>query len=91
MSSDIEQTGRIWITNLGSLDKFNEFIVSKGFTIKSLYGGVSPTYEAIFVPVFTIEKKIHFQLHCLTTPHTEGEIEKYISNSLKQLENALNN
>ena len=91
MSSDIEQTGRIWITNLGSLDKFNEFIVSKGFTIKSLYGGVSPTYEAIFVPVFTIDKKIHFQLHCLTPPHTEEEIEKYITNSLKQLDNALNN
>jgi len=91
MSLDTEQTSRIWITNLGALDKFNEIIASKGFTIKSLYGGVSPTYEAIFVPVFTIEKKIHFQLHCLTPPHTEEEIEKYIANSLKQLDNALIN
>lgn len=91
MSLDIEQSSRIWITNLGSLDKFNEFIASKGFTIINLYGGVTPTYEAIFVPVFTIDKKIHFQLHCLTPPHTEEEIEKYITNSLKQLDNALNN
>ncbi len=91
MSLDTEQSSRIWITNLGSLDKFNEFIASKGFIIKNLYGGVTPTYEAIFVPVFTIDKKIHFQLHCLTPPHTEEEIEKYISNSLKQLESALNN
>jgi hypothetical protein len=91
MSLETEQTSSIWITNLGSLDKFNEFIESKGFTIKMLYGGVSPTYEAIFVPVFTIDKKIHFQLHCLTPPHTEEEIEKYINNSLKQLSKALNN
>ncbi|MFX1406707.1 MAG: condensation domain-containing protein [Promethearchaeota archaeon] len=91
MSLETEQSNRIWITNLGSLDKFNEFIASKGFTIKMLYGGVSPTYEAIFVPVFTIDKKIHFQLHCLTPPHTEEEIEKYINNSLKQLSKAINN
>ncbi|MFX0075926.1 MAG: hypothetical protein ACFE96_10820, partial [Candidatus Hermodarchaeota archaeon] len=91
MSLETEQTNRIWITNLGSLDKFNEFIASKGFTIKMLYGGVTPTYEALFVPVFTIDKKIHFQLHCLTPPHTEEEIDKYITNSLRQLEKALNN
>ncbi|MFX1447672.1 MAG: condensation domain-containing protein [Promethearchaeota archaeon] len=90
MSLETEHTNRIWITNLGSLDKFNEFIESKGFTIKMLYGGVSPTYEAIFVPVFTIDKKIHFQLHCLTPPHTEEEIENYINNSLRQLSRALN-
>jgi hypothetical protein len=91
MSLDTGQTRRIWITNLGSLDKFNDFIASKGFTIKMLYGGVSPTYEAIFIPVFTIDKKIHFQLHCLSPPHNEEEIEKYIKNSLKQLKKALNN
>ncbi|MFX1242764.1 MAG: hypothetical protein ACFFA7_16075, partial [Promethearchaeota archaeon] len=91
MSLETEHSNRIWITNLGSLDKFNEFIASKGFTIKMLYGGVSPTYEAIFVPVFTIDKKIHFQLHCLTPPHTEEEIEKYINNSIKQLSKAINN
>ena len=91
MSLETEHTHRIWITNLGSLDKFNEFIASKGFTIKMLYGGVSPTYEAIFVPIFTIDKKIHFQLHCLTPPHTEEEIKKYINNSLRELSKALNN
>ncbi|MFX1432900.1 MAG: condensation domain-containing protein [Promethearchaeota archaeon] len=91
MSLETEHTRRIWITNLGSLDKFNEFIASKGFTIKMLYGGVSPTYEAIFVPIFTIDKKIHFQLHCLTPPHTEEEIKKYINNSLGELSKALNN
>jgi hypothetical protein len=85
MSLNTEQTNRIWITNLGSLDKLNEFIASEGFIIKMLYGGVSPTYEAVFIPVFTIDNKIHFQLHCLSPPNTEEEIEKYISNSLKQL------
>ena len=91
MSLDTAESNRIWITNLGSLDKFNELIASKGFIIKNLYGGVSPTTGAIFVPVFTIDKKIHFQLHCLTPPHTEEKIEKYINNSLTQLEIALNN
>jgi len=85
MSLDTEQTNRIWITNLGSLDKLNEFIASEGFIIKMLYGGVSPTYEALFIPVFTIDNKIHFQLHCLSPPNSEEEIEKYVNNSLKQL------
>lgn len=90
MSLDTPESNRIWITNLGSLDKFNELIASKGFIIKNLYGGVSPTTGAILVPVFTIDKKIHFQLHCVTPPHTEEKIEKYINNSLTQLEKALN-
>jgi len=89
MSLETEQSNRMWITNLGSLDKFNEIIASKGIIIKKLYGGVSPTYEAIFIPVFTIDKKIHFQLHCLTPPHTEEEIEEYINNSLEQLSKAI--
>ena len=90
MLLDSAQSNRIWITNLGSLDKFNKLIASKGFTITYLYGGVSPTYGAVFVPIFTIDKKIHFQLHCLTPPHTEEKIEEYIKKSLIQLENALN-
>jgi hypothetical protein len=90
ISLSSEERDSIYITNLGSLDKFNEMIASKRFTIKMLYGGVSPTHEGINVLVFTIDKKIHFQLYCLSPPHTEEEIEKYITSSLKNLSNAIN-
>jgi hypothetical protein len=90
MSLATEQSKSVYITNLGSLDKFNEMIASKGFTIKMQYGGVSPPYEAMVIPVFTIDKKIHFQLHCLTPPYTDEEIENYIRKSLKQLSEAIN-
>ncbi|MFX0057501.1 MAG: condensation domain-containing protein [Candidatus Hodarchaeota archaeon] len=78
------------ITNLGSLDKFNLFFTSKGFKIKNLYGGVSGTYDALVVAVFTIENKIHFHFHYYKPPHTDDEIDRYIDNSNKQLDNALN-
>jgi len=91
MSLDIYLDNSIWITNIGSLDKFNIYIASKGFNVKNMYGGVSVTYDAMFVVVFTLDNKIHFQLHCYKPPHTEVEIEKYINNAMKQLDNALYN
>ena len=90
ISLSSEERKSIYITNLGSLDKFNEMIASKDFTIKMLYGGVTPTHEGINVLVFTIDKKIHFQLQCLSPPHTEEEIKKYTTSSLKQLSKAIN-
>jgi NRPS condensation-like uncharacterized protein len=77
------------ITNLGSLDKFNSYFASKGFKIKNLYGGVSGTYDALVVAVFTIENKIHFHFHYYKPPHTDVEIDRYIDNANKQLDNAL--
>jgi len=91
MSLEIPQESRIWITNLGSLDKFNVYIASKGFIVKNLYGGVSVTYDAVFVAIFTLENKIHFQLFCYKPPHTEEKVERYLNNVMKQLDNALNN
>jgi len=91
MSLDISQESSIWITNLGSLDKFNVYIASKGFIVENLYGGVSVTYDAVFVAVFTLENKIHFQLYCYKPPHTEEKVERYVNNVIKQLDNALNN
>jgi len=90
MSLEISQENRIWITNLGSLDKFNVYIASKGFIVENLYGGVSVTYDAVFVAVFTLENKIHFQLFCYNPPHTEEKVERYVNNVIKQLDNALN-
>ena len=79
------------ITNLGSLDKFNLFFASKGFKIKNLYGGVSGSYDALVVAVFTIENKIHFHFHYYKPPHTEVEIDRYIDNANRQLDSILNN
>lgn len=87
---DISQERSIWITNLGSIDKFNVYIASKDFIVENLYGGVSVTYDAVFVAVFTLENKIHFQLFCYKPPHTEEKVERYINNVIKQLDNALN-
>jgi len=38
----------VWLTNLGSLDNFNNYFASEGFNVKNVYGGASTTYEAMF-------------------------------------------
>jgi len=78
------------ITNLGSLDKFNILLRSNKFTVEHIYGGVSPgILNAIVVAIFTIEKRIHFHFHYYKPPHTEEEVENYVSNAMKQLDSAL--
>ncbi|MFW9879705.1 MAG: condensation domain-containing protein [Candidatus Thorarchaeota archaeon] len=77
------------ITNLGSLDRFNIVLASKNYIIENLYGGVSGTFDALVLTIFTIEQKIHFHFHYFSPPHTKEEIEKYVSNALNKLEEAL--
>ncbi|MHA1915364.1 MAG: condensation domain-containing protein [Promethearchaeota archaeon] len=81
----------VWLTNLGSLDKFNNYIASKGFNVKNVYGGASATYEAMFFAVVTLNNKLYFQLYCYKPPYNEKEIENYVKNALRQLNAALNN
>ena len=80
-----------WITNLGSLDILNVFFASKGYYLENLYGGVAATSNTLIVAVFTIERKIHFHIQYYNPPYPEEEIEKYVKNAIKQLDNALNN
>jgi NRPS condensation-like uncharacterized protein len=77
------------VTNLGSLDKFNIILASKNFIIENLYGGVSGTFDALVITIFTIEKKIHFHFHYYNPPHTKEEIANYVSNAMSKLEKAL--
>jgi hypothetical protein len=77
------------VTNLGSLDRFNIILASKNYIIKNLYGGVSGTFDALVVTIFTIEQRIHFHFHYFTPPHSKEEIEKYVSNAMNKLKEAL--
>lgn len=77
------------VTNLGSLERFNIVLASKNYIIENFYGGVSVTFDALVVTIFTIEQKIHFHFHYYTPPHTKEEIEKYVSNAMNKLEEAL--
>lgn len=78
------------VTNLGSLDRFNILLASKNFVIENFYGGVSGTFDALVITIFTIEKKIHFHFHYYKPPHTTDEIENYVSKAMNRLEEALN-
>ncbi|MFX1593111.1 MAG: condensation domain-containing protein [Promethearchaeota archaeon] len=77
------------VTNLGSLDKFNIVLASKNFVIENLYGGVSGTFDALVVTIFTIKKKIHFHFHYFKPPHSKEEIVNYVSNAMNKLEKAM--
>ncbi len=77
------------VTNLGSLDRFNIILASKNFVIENLYGGVSGTFDALVVTIFTIEKKIHFHFHYYKPPHSKEEIANYVANAMNKLEKAL--
>ncbi|MFW9818257.1 MAG: condensation domain-containing protein [Candidatus Thorarchaeota archaeon] len=77
------------VTNLGSLDRFNIVLASKNFIIENLYGGVSGTFDALVITIFTIEKKIHFHFHYYKPPHSKEEIVNFVSNAMQKLENAV--
>lgn len=77
------------VTNLGSLDRFNIVLASKDFKIENLYGGVSGTFDALVVTIFTIEEKIHFHFHYYKPPHSKEEIANFVSNAMNKLEKAM--
>ncbi|MFX0139532.1 MAG: condensation domain-containing protein [Candidatus Hodarchaeota archaeon] len=78
------------VTNLGSLDRFNILLRSNEFTVEHIYGGVSSgVLNALILAIFTIKNRIHFHFHYYKPPHTGEEIEKYVSNAMKKLDNAL--
>jgi hypothetical protein len=77
------------VTNLGSLDNFNILLASKNFVIENYYGGVSGTFDALVVTIFTIEQKFHFHFHYYKPPHRPDEIENYVSKAMNKLDKAL--
>jgi len=79
------------ITNLGALDRLNLLISSENLFIDHLYGGVSMSFEALVITVFTIKNKMHFHFHYFSPPHTEKEIKNYVEKALKKLNIALEN
>ncbi|TFG15079.1 MAG: hypothetical protein EU531_08675 [Promethearchaeota archaeon] len=79
------------ITNLGALDRLNLLISSENLFVDHLYGGVSMSFEALVITVFTIKNKMHFHFHYFSPPHTEKEIKNYVENAIEKLNIALEN
>jgi hypothetical protein len=77
------------ITNLGSLDKLNLISKSNDLEIEYIFGGVSSSFNAIILTLFTIQKQMHFHLHYYAPPYKEEEISKYLKNAINKLKHAL--
>lgn len=77
------------VTNLGSLDRLNLITTSNDIFVEHLFGGVSSSFNAIILTVFTIQGRMHFHLHYYSPPYSKLKMEEYIVNAREKLKKVL--
>ncbi|MBN2156783.1 MAG: hypothetical protein JW776_12140 [Candidatus Lokiarchaeota archaeon] len=79
------------VTNLGNLDLFSQFHEgekSQKYELHNFFGGVSGTFNALVLTVFTIRNQMHFHFHFYAPLHSEEEIKKYVKKAQEILSRA---
>lgn len=77
------------VTNLGSLDKLNLITTSEGINIEHIFGGVSSSFNAIILTVFTIQEKMFFHLHYYSPPYLPENMRTYVENAKRKINDIL--
>jgi len=97
---DLEEFGSIFIevasndkpfavTNLGSLDKLNLITTPSDLEVEDVFGGVSSSFNAIILTIYTIKKKMHFHLHYYNPPYSPEKMKNYANNAKHRLNTIL--
>ena len=77
------------ITNLGSLDKLGLDTQDSSFQIESLTAGVSGTFDAIVIMVFTLRQQLHSGLRYFASNFSEEEMQRMIAEAMNRFYRAI--
>lgn len=77
------------VTNLGSLDKLNLITTAEGLRIEHIFGGVSSSFNAVILTVFTIQSRMYFHLHYYSPPYLPKRMKDYVANAKSKINKIL--
>ncbi|NHJ85858.1 MAG: hypothetical protein FK734_10380 [Asgard group archaeon] len=80
-----DQRKSIFMTNLGSLDRYGLISNPDKISLQSFYGAISHPFGGTIALIFTLQKEMYFHLHYLKSEYDLAKIKHLVENVTKRI------